>query len=74
MCQCTIAYFALIPVIYVSQCPVNHAITIKVAILSVAHLAKPKVIATGIDSFYSPIAFLGYQCIKALKLTPIYDP
>jgi hypothetical protein len=74
MCQCSIAYLALIPVIYVSQCPINHAIPIKVAILSIAHLAKPKVIAIGIDSFYSPIAFLGYQCIKALKFFVVNDP
>ncbi len=74
MCQCTIANLSRISVIYIAQSPVNHAIPIKVAILSVAHLTKPKVIAIGIDSFYTPIAFLSYQCVKALKLFVVNDP
>jgi hypothetical protein len=74
MSQCTIANLALIPVIDVSQCPINHAIAIEVSILSVAHLTQPKVIAIGIDCLHTPIAFLGYQCVKTLKLFVINNP
>jgi hypothetical protein len=55
MCQSTIAYLALIPMIDVSQCPVDHAKAIKVSVLCVSHLAKPKVIAIGIDCLHTPI-------------------
>jgi hypothetical protein len=54
-------------VIYIAQTPINHTKAIKVSILSVSHLAQPKVIAIGIDCLHTPIAFLGYQCVKALE-------
>jgi hypothetical protein len=57
MSQSTIANLALIPVIDVSQCPINHAKAIEVSVLSVSHLPKPKVIAIWINSFNTPIAF-----------------
>ncbi len=74
MSQSTIANLALITMIDVSECPVNHAIAIEVAVLGVTHLAKPKVIAIRIDSFNSPIAFLCNQCVKALKFFVIHNP
>jgi hypothetical protein len=55
MCQSTIANLALIPVIYVSQCPINHAKAIKVSILCVSHLTQSKMIAIGIDGLNTPI-------------------
>jgi hypothetical protein len=58
MCQSSIANLALISVIDIAKAPVNHAKAIKIAVLSVSHLAKPKVIAIGIDSLNTPIAFL----------------
>jgi hypothetical protein len=70
MSQCTIANLSFIPMINVSQCPVDHAIPIKVPVFGVSHLAQSKVIAIGIDCLYTPIAFLGYQCVKALHLFP----
>jgi hypothetical protein len=57
MSQSSIAYLALIPVVDVSESPINHAKAIKVSILCVAHLTQAKVIAIGIDSFHTPIAF-----------------
>ena len=36
---------------HIAKAPVNHAITIKVLILLVTHLAQSKMIAIGIDSF-----------------------
>jgi hypothetical protein len=55
MSQSSIANLALIPVIDVSQCPVNHAKAIKVSVLGVTHLSKPKVIAIWIDCLHTPI-------------------
>jgi hypothetical protein len=74
MCQSTIANLALISVIDVPQCPINHAKAIKVSILSVSHLTQTKVIAIGIDCLDTPIAFLGYQCVKALEFFVIHNP
>jgi Ni,Fe-hydrogenase I small subunit len=71
MSQSTIANLALIPVIDVSQCPVNHAKAIKVSVLCISHLTQSKVIAIGIDSFNSPIAFFCDQDVKAFHLLPI---
>jgi len=67
MRQSTIANLALISVIDVSQCPINHAKAIQIAILCVSHLTQTKVITIGIDCLNTPIAFLGYQCVKALE-------
>jgi hypothetical protein len=74
MSQSTIANLALIPVIDVPQCPINHAKAIEVSILSVPHLTQSKVIAIGIDCFHTPIAFLCYQCVKAFHFFPIDNP
>jgi hypothetical protein len=71
MSQSSIAYLALISMIDVSQCPINHAIAIEVSVFGVAHLTQSKVIAIGIDCFHTPIAFLGYQYVKAFHLLPI---
>jgi hypothetical protein len=74
MSQCSIAYLALIPVVDVSQCPVDHAKAIKVSIFGVTHLAQSKVIAIGIDCLHTPIAFLCDQYVKALKFFVVYNP
>jgi hypothetical protein len=55
MCQSTIANLALIPVIDVSQCPINHTKAIKVSVFSVTHLAQSEMIAIGIDCLHTPI-------------------
>jgi hypothetical protein len=73
MCQSTIANLALIPVIDVSQCPINHAKAIEVAILSVAHLTQSKVIAIGIDCLNTPIAFLCDQCVETLEFFVVHN-
>ena len=39
----------------VSKAPVNHAIPVKVLILSISHLAQPEMLAIGIDGFNTPI-------------------
>jgi hypothetical protein len=74
MSQSTIANLALISVIDISECPVNHAKAIKVSILCVSHLPKPKVIAIWIDCLHTPIAFLCNQCVKALEFFVVYNP
>jgi hypothetical protein len=74
MCQSTIANLALIPMIDVSQCPIDHAKAIKVSVLCISHLAQSKVISIGIDCLNTPIAFLRDQCVKALKLFVINNP
>jgi hypothetical protein len=74
MSQCTIANLALIPVVDVTQCPIDHAKAIKVSILSVTHLAKAKVIAIWIDCLNTPIAFFGDQCVETLEFFVINNP
>jgi hypothetical protein len=71
MSQSSIANLALIPVIDIAQCPINHPIPIKVAILCISHLSKTKVFSIWIDCINTPIAFLCNQCVKALHLFPI---
>ena len=73
MCQSTIANLALIPVIDVPQCPVNHTKPIEVSILGVPHLTQTKVIAVWIDSLNTPIAFLGDQCVETLEFFVVHN-
>jgi hypothetical protein len=55
MCQSTIANLALIPMIDVSQCPINHAKAIEVSVLGVAHLTQSEMIAIRINGLNTPI-------------------
>jgi hypothetical protein len=55
MSQSSIANLALIPVIDIAQCPIDHPEAIKVSILGITHLAQTKVFPIGIDCLHTPI-------------------
>jgi Ni,Fe-hydrogenase I small subunit len=74
MSQSSIANLALIPVIDIAQCPIDHPEAIKILILRITHLSKTKVFSIWIDCINTPIAFFSYQCVKALSFFPINNP